>query len=217
MFEYLSGAMFPSGSKRQHVAKKTLDTQGEVRKLMSQVNPALEMARALASIQAPAQALKDLGKTFASHPEMVKSITSASEIARHLTQHSDFVKLTEALPRVDLQLPNIASTIKASLPKPLAGPALQSSEPLSAVSEEACSKSFPQTDVSIHNTEDLGQMVKRVRERRKQSQQEFADLAGVGRRFLSELENGKQTLEFAKVLQVAHAAGLSLIVRDRSL
>lgn len=216
MCECLSDVMFPFGSKGQHVAKKTLDTQSEIQKLVSQANPALELARALASIQAPAQALKDLGKTFASNTEMVKSITSASEIARHLAQHSDLAKLTVEFPKVDLQLPNIASTIKASLPKPLSYPALQPAALPSAVAEETGPKSVAQTDVHLRSTEDLGQMVRRVRERRKQSQQEFADLAGVGRRFLSELENGKQTLEFAKVLQVAHAAGLSLIVRDRS-
>ncbi|KJF71463.1 MULTISPECIES: type II toxin-antitoxin system Y4mF family antitoxin [unclassified Rhizobium] len=64
---------------------------------------------------------------------------------------------------------------------------------------------------------DLGRMVRRLRESRKLSQQEFADLAGVGRRFLSELENGKPTLEFEKVLQVARAAGISLFARGRSL
>ena len=44
---------------------------------------------------------------------------------------------------------------------------------------------------------------------------EVADLAGVGRRFLSELEAGKPTLEIGKVLLVLTAAGIELVARDR--
>ncbi|WP_436112671.1 helix-turn-helix transcriptional regulator [Neorhizobium tomejilense] len=58
-------------------------------------------------------------------------------------------------------------------------------------------------------------MVRHAREERRLTQQAFADLAGVGRRFISELENGKTTLEFDKVLKVARAAGISLFPRDR--
>ena len=47
------------------------------------------------------------------------------------------------------------------------------------------------------------------------SQANFADLAGVGRRFLSELEAGKPTLEIGKVLLVLTAAGIELVARDR--
>jgi len=47
------------------------------------------------------------------------------------------------------------------------------------------------------------------------SQQQFADLAGVGRRFVSELENGKTTLEFDRVLQACKAAGVDVIARRR--
>jgi y4mF family transcriptional regulator len=67
----------------------------------------------------------------------------------------------------------------------------------------------------IASPADLGRLVRAVRERRGLSQQEFADLAGVGRRFLSELENGKPTLELGKVLKVANAGGLVLFARER--
>lgn len=62
---------------------------------------------------------------------------------------------------------------------------------------------------------DIGGLVRAKRKHLKLSQQEFADLAGVGRRFVSELENGKGSLEFDKVLSVARAAGLDLTVRKR--
>jgi y4mF family transcriptional regulator len=69
--------------------------------------------------------------------------------------------------------------------------------------------------VPIASAHDLGQLVREARERRKLSQQAFADLAGVGRRFISELENGKATLEFDKVLQVASACGIDVQARPR--
>jgi y4mF family transcriptional regulator len=68
---------------------------------------------------------------------------------------------------------------------------------------------------TIASTRDLGHLVREAREERGLSQQAFADLAGVGRRFISELENGKPTLELGKVLQVAAAAGIDVLARRR--
>jgi len=68
---------------------------------------------------------------------------------------------------------------------------------------------------TISSVLQLGQMIRRVRESRKLTQQEFADLAGVGRRFLSEIENGKATAEFGKVLQVARSAGIDIFAKAR--
>ncbi|MCR9072748.1 MAG: helix-turn-helix domain-containing protein [Alphaproteobacteria bacterium] len=58
---------------------------------------------------------------------------------------------------------------------------------------------------------------RRVRTRRRQlglSQQRCADLCGVGRRFLSELENGKPTLALGLVLQVLGEIGLPVLLAD---
>ena len=57
-----------------------------------------------------------------------------------------------------------------------------------------------------------------VREKRKQdglTQTELAELSQVGTRFLSELENGKATLRFDKVLQVLQNLGLQLQMVSR--
>lgn len=62
----------------------------------------------------------------------------------------------------------------------------------------------------IESIRDIGRM---IRERRKSinlTQQQLADLAGVGRRFISELEKGKETLEMGKVLGVSLAVGLDI-------
>lgn len=58
---------------------------------------------------------------------------------------------------------------------------------------------------------DLGVLVRQARESRGQSQATFAAGAGVGRRFLSELETGKSTLEIDKVLAVCRAAGVAVL------
>ncbi len=67
----------------------------------------------------------------------------------------------------------------------------------------------------IQNAADFGRKIAITRKSKKMTQQELADLASVGRRFLSELENGKETLEFGKALQVARAAGFDFYIGRR--
>lgn len=67
----------------------------------------------------------------------------------------------------------------------------------------------------VTSAETLGARIRRAREGRGLSQVKLAEEAGVGRRFVSELENGKSSLEFDKVLQVAAAAGVELMARNR--
>lgn len=59
-------------------------------------------------------------------------------------------------------------------------------------------------------------MVRTARTGMNLNQQSFADLAGVGRRFVSELEAGKPTLEFDRVLKVCAAAGIDLSATARA-
>ncbi|MBW8881094.1 MAG: helix-turn-helix transcriptional regulator [Asticcacaulis sp.] len=47
------------------------------------------------------------------------------------------------------------------------------------------------------------------------SQQQLADMTGVGRRFISELESGKPTLEFGRVLKVCQSIGIDLAAIER--
>ena len=65
---------------------------------------------------------------------------------------------------------------------------------------------------SIQSVSDIGNAVRTARKMKGLTQQQFADLAGVGRRFLSELEAGKPTCEIGRVLKVAAAAGLHLMI-----
>ena len=61
----------------------------------------------------------------------------------------------------------------------------------------------------------IGPLIRKARKAMKLSQAEFAAHAGVGRRFLSELEGGKPSLEFDKVVACAQAAGIDLFARLR--
>lgn len=56
----------------------------------------------------------------------------------------------------------------------------------------------------------LGAMVRTARKAAGLRQDELAGVAGVGTRFVVELERGKSTLQFGKVLAVLAALGLTL-------
>jgi y4mF family transcriptional regulator len=63
---------------------------------------------------------------------------------------------------------------------------------------------------AISSPADIGKRVRGARRAMGMTQQRFADLAGVGRRFLVELEQGKATLEIGRVLAVCTAAGVRI-------
>ncbi len=65
-------------------------------------------------------------------------------------------------------------------------------------------------DRLIRSVADIGNRVRDARSAMGMTQQRFADLAGVGRRFLIELEHGKPGLEIGRVLAVCKAAGIRL-------
>jgi y4mF family transcriptional regulator len=87
------------------------------------------------------------------------------------------------------------------------------------------SKAFSASDVfpppkplpppALTSAADLAPLIRKARKRMGMNQQAFADAAGVGRRFLSELENGKPSLEFDKVLACAQAAGIDIMAKPR--
>jgi len=58
-------------------------------------------------------------------------------------------------------------------------------------------------------------MVRDARKAMKMNQAKLAAHAGVGRRFVSELEGGKPSLEFDKVVACAGAAGIDLFAKKR--
>lgn len=70
-------------------------------------------------------------------------------------------------------------------------------------------------DVPVTSVGDIGELVRQARADLGLNQQRFADLAGVGRRFVSELEAGKASLETERVLRCCLAAGIDVLARPR--
>ena len=62
---------------------------------------------------------------------------------------------------------------------------------------------------------DLGKAIKVKRQKDGLTQMDAAALCGVGTRFLSELENGKPSVELGKVLQVLKGLGLECLIVER--
>ena len=63
---------------------------------------------------------------------------------------------------------------------------------------------------------DLGVIIRERRKKAKLTQMKTASLAGVGARFLSELERGKPTAQIGKTLKVVQLLGLELRIDERS-
>jgi len=59
---------------------------------------------------------------------------------------------------------------------------------------------------------DIGQLVQAERKRQGLSQLQLAGMAGTGIRLISDLENGKETVQLQKVLKVVQTLGLGLFI-----
>jgi len=62
----------------------------------------------------------------------------------------------------------------------------------------------------------LGRLLRRRRKALGLTQAELAAMSGVGNRFVSELENGKPSLEMGRALTVLESAGLTIELKPRS-
>ncbi|GHT78842.1 hypothetical protein FACS1894104_2610 [Actinomycetota bacterium] len=68
----------------------------------------------------------------------------------------------------------------------------------------------------ILSTAELGQAIREARKRQGLTQEKFAGMfSSFSREFLSDLENGKPTVEFEKALKVATLLGLNIYVGPR--
>ncbi len=67
----------------------------------------------------------------------------------------------------------------------------------------------------IATSKDIGSLIRAERKRQGFTQTELAGLCGVGLTFLSNLENGKQTAELGKTLNVLTMLGIDLFAERR--
>lgn len=70
------------------------------------------------------------------------------------------------------------------------------------------------SSVSVTTPGELGAAVRAARIARGLRLEDLALAAGVGRRFLGELERGKPAVRLAETLRVAEALGVSITVND---
>lgn len=64
--------------------------------------------------------------------------------------------------------------------------------------------------MQIKSTKDIGIFIKDVRKKLNLTQETLAQLSNVGTRFISDIENGKETCEIEKVLKVVLNLGIKI-------
>ena len=67
----------------------------------------------------------------------------------------------------------------------------------------------------VHSAMDIGSIVRDARKAAGLTQRELAEECGCGVRFLSELENGKPTIELGRAIRVLNTLSLDLEVSAR--
>ena len=68
---------------------------------------------------------------------------------------------------------------------------------------------------TVSDATGFGETIRRRRKSLGYTQVKIADLCGTGVRFISDLENGKRTVELGKAFLVAATLGLDILVRAR--
>lgn len=150
----------------------------------------------------------DRGAIRDSHP-------ARQAITRHLSPAQADHSLANA-PRAD---PKEGRGRRVGRDSPLQKPATSVSPPLAESAPHGsnlATRRTGQNSWQLTSAATLGELVREQRQNLGFSQQRLADLAGVGRRFVSELENGKPSLEFERVLTCCAALGIDLFARSRS-
>jgi y4mF family transcriptional regulator len=74
----------------------------------------------------------------------------------------------------------------------------------------------PNQYVKIKSTKELGSFVREFRVSQKMTQADILGMANTGNRFIVELENGKPTVQFQKVLDVLDTLGLEIVIQKKA-
>ncbi len=67
---------------------------------------------------------------------------------------------------------------------------------------------------TIQDCAALGRKVRELRRAQKVTQAQLAGLANTGVRFISDLENGKETCHIGKMLRVLETLGVDMLIRS---
>lgn len=69
--------------------------------------------------------------------------------------------------------------------------------------------------IKVHSVSDIGLLVATIRKQQGLTQMDISGLAGVGGRFLVDLEKGKETIQMQKVMNVINLLGLEIIIKKK--
>ncbi len=69
----------------------------------------------------------------------------------------------------------------------------------------------------VTSVAEIGEAIRSARKDQGLTQREFAEIVGVGVRYVSELERGKPTAELGLALKVLAGAGLDVVLQPRGL
>ncbi len=72
-----------------------------------------------------------------------------------------------------------------------------------------------QAKKKLRTTAEIGKLVRETRKKQGISQEQLAGVAGTGTRLISDLENGKGTLQVDKMIKVVEALGLGIYALNR--
>lgn len=67
----------------------------------------------------------------------------------------------------------------------------------------------------LSDTKQLGRIIRETRKNQKLTQKQLAATCGVGIRFISELEKGKESCHIGKALEVVNMLGLDVLIEGR--
>ncbi len=67
----------------------------------------------------------------------------------------------------------------------------------------------------VHSTEEIGRLIRKARNEQGINQMVAAGIFGSGNRFISDAENGKQTTQAQKLLDLIDMVGLEVVVRRK--
>ena len=67
----------------------------------------------------------------------------------------------------------------------------------------------------LKSVNEIGTLIREARKAQGISQEQLAGVAATGVRFISDLENGKNTIQLAKVLKVLDALGMGMYIFNR--
>lgn len=70
-------------------------------------------------------------------------------------------------------------------------------------------------EIAITSVREIGNLIRQTRKNQKMTQEDISGLAGLGNRFIIDLERGKETIQAQKVIDVLQLLGLELIIRKR--